>query len=124
MKRAAVLLGLAVAVYFGVDAMGDLTQDRPDVVAPNSNSEIVLQVTSRDVHGSSDEAAQALWAVCQNTVRNRLAPPGVVPVGGDRFRLVTEPAVGEHSWRRLQGCLEDLAVDQVKARVVTKRDTR
>ena len=39
-----------------------------------------------------------------------------------RFRLLTEPAIGEHSWRRLQGCLEDATIDRVKARVVSKRD--
>ena len=32
-------------------------------------------------------------------------------VSDGRFRLVTEPALGEHSWRRLQGCLEDTTLD-------------
>ena len=122
MKRAAAVLVLAAAVTLGIDALGDLTQDRPDRVAPGSRTEIVLEVDNRDTHGSPTEGAEALWAVCQGTVRNRLEPPGVVPLGGDQFRLVTQPALGEHSWRRLQGCFEDLSIDQVVARVVSRRD--
>jgi hypothetical protein len=121
-KRAAVLVILAAAVTLGIDALGDLTQDRPDRVAPGSRTEIVLEVSNKNHHGSVLESAHALWAVCQTTVHNRLEPPGVVPIGGDHFRLVTAPAVGEHSWRRLQGCLEDLSVDQVLARVISHRD--
>lgn len=122
MKRAVVVLVLVAGVTVGIDALGDLTQDRPDRILPGSRTEIVLEVSNKNTHGSVLESAQALWAVCQTTVHNRLEPPGVVPAGGDHFRLVTTPAVGEHSWRRLQGCFEDLSVDQVLARVVSHRD--
>ena len=122
MKRALVLLLLTGLAAIGVDALGDLTQDRPDPLRAGTRSEIVLEVTSRTVHGGQQEAIEGLWGVCQGTVHNRLAAPGIVAMGGGRFRLATEPAVGEHSWRRLQGCLEDLTVDQVLARVVSKTD--
>lgn len=122
MKRALVILATLVAVSIGVDTLGDLTQDRPDRVLPGSRSEIVLDLQSRDRGGSALLSAQGLWGACQGTVRHRLAEPGVVEVSDGRFRLVTEPALGEHSWRRLQGCLEDTTLDKVLAHVVSKRD--
>jgi hypothetical protein len=121
-KRALVLLLATAALAVGIDALADLTQDRPDRVVPGSRSEVVLDVDSRDRGGSALLSARGLWGACQGTVRHRLVDPGVVQVADGRFRLQTEPALGEHSWRRLQGCLEDTTLDRVKARVVSKRD--
>ena len=122
MKRTLVLVVAAVTLTLGIDALADLTQDRPDHVVPGSRSEIVLDVDSRDRGGSALLSTQGLWGACQGTVRHRLVEPGVVALEDGRFRLQTEPALGEHSWRRLQGCLEDTTLDRVKARVVSKRD--
>ncbi|HVL06927.1 MAG TPA: hypothetical protein VM388_13140 [Acidimicrobiales bacterium] len=122
MKRALAVVVLVAALAIGVDVLADLTQDRPDRVLPGTRSEIVLDLKSRDRGGSALLSAQGLWGACQGTVRHRLAEPGVVELSEGRFRLVTEPALGEHSWRRLQGCLEDTTLDKVKAHVVTKRD--
>jgi hypothetical protein len=122
MKRALLVLIAIAAVSIGVDTLADLTQDRPDRILPGTRSEIVLDLRSRDRGGSALLSAQGLWGACQGTVRHRLAEPGVVEVSDGRFRLVTEPALGEHSWRRLQGCLEDTTLDKVKAHVVSKRD--
>ena len=112
------LAGLAM----GVDLLADLTQDRPDRVIAGSRSEVLLEVDSRDRTGSELLSAQGLWGACQGTIYQRLAEPGVTEVGEGRFRLLTEPALGEHAWRRLQGCLEDATLDRVKARVLSKRD--
>ncbi|HJV08817.1 MAG TPA: hypothetical protein VJ653_04025 [Acidimicrobiales bacterium] len=122
MKRTLLLVLAIAALGLGIDALADLTQDRPDRLVPGSRSEIVLEVDSRDRGGSALLSAQGLWGACQGTVRHRLVDPGVVEVSDGRFRFETEPALGEHSWRRLQGCLEDTTLDRVKARVVTKRD--
>ena len=122
MKRALFGLVAVVAVYAGIDVLADLTQDRPDRVLPGSRSEIVLEVKSRDRTGSALLSAQGLWGACQGNVWQRLAEPGVVQVGDGRFQLTIEPEVGEHSWRRLQGCLEDATLDRVKGHVVSKRD--
>jgi hypothetical protein len=122
MKRALLVVLAVAALVAGIDLLADLTQDRPDRVAPGSRSEIVLDVSPRDRTRSHLLAAQGLWGACQGTVRHRLAEPGVVEVGDGRFRLMTEPALGEHAWRRLQGCLEDATLDKVKAHVVSKRD--
>jgi hypothetical protein len=121
-KRAFVALLVAAAITMGIDGLADLTQDRADPPRPGSHSEIVLKVSSTDRTGSAFLSAQGLWGACQGTVRQRLAEPGVVDLGGGRFQLTTRPALGEHSWRRLQGCLEDATLDRVKAAVVSKRD--
>jgi hypothetical protein len=122
MKRALLLLAAALGLALAVDGLADLTQDRPDRVVAGSRSEILLDLQSRDRGGSALLSAQGLWGACQGTVHHRLAEPGVIEVSDGRFRLVTEPALGEHSWRRLQGCLEDTTLDKVKAHVVSKRD--
>lgn len=122
MKRAVLVAVALAAIVAGIDVLADLTQDRPDKVLPGSRSEILLSLESRDRRGSDLLAAQGLWGACHGNVWQRLVEPGVEQVGDGRFRLTTEPAVGEHSWRRLQGCLEDTTLDRVKARVISKRD--
>jgi hypothetical protein len=122
MKRVVPTVLALVALYAGIDVLADLTQDRPDRILPGSRSEIVLEVASRDRQGSGFLAAQGLWGACQGNVWQRLVDPGVVEVDGGLYRLQTEPALGEHAWRRLQGCLEDATLDRIKARVVSKRD--
>ena len=122
MKRALLGIVAVAAAFAGIDLLADMTQDRPDRVLPGSRSEMVLEVSSRDRTGSNLLAAQGLWGACQGNVWQRLAEPGVVEVADGRFRLTTEPAVGEHSWRRLQGCLEDTTLDRVKGHVVSKQD--
>ena len=122
MKRAVLVAVAVAAIVGGIDVLADLTQDRPDKILPGSRSEIVLSLETRDRRGTDLLAAQGLWGACHGNVWQRLVEPGVEQVGDGRFRLTTEPAVGEHSWRRLQGCLEDTTLDRVKARVISKRD--
>jgi len=122
MKRVLLVILALAALGGGIDALADLTQDRPDPDRAGSRSEVVLEVDSRDRTGSDRSSAQGLWGACQGTVRHSLVEPGVVELADGRFRLTTEPALGEHSWRRLQGCLEDATLDRVKARVIAKRD--
>lgn len=122
MKRAVLLVLAAAMLTLGIDALADLTQDRPDHVVPGSRSAIVLEVDSRDRTGSNHLSAQGLWGACQGTVYQRLLEPGVVERTDGHFLLTTEPALGEHAWRRLQGCLEDATLDRVKGRVLSKHD--
>ena len=122
MKRALLAVLAVAGLVMGIDVLADLTQDRPDHVLPGSRSEVLLEVDSRDRTGSELLSAQGLWGACQGTVYQKLAEPGVTQVAEGQFRLLTEPALGEHAWRRLQGCLEDATLDRVKARVLSKRD--
>jgi hypothetical protein len=122
-KRVLLVLVALAAVVGGIDMLADLTQDRPDRIRPGSRSEIVLEVSTRGYRGGpSLLAAQGLWGACQGNVYQGLTEPGVVEVADGRFRLTTEPEIGEHSWRRLQGCLEDATLDRVKGHVVSQRD--
>ena len=124
MKRAAIWLAVAVVIAVSVDVLGDLTQNRPDERVPGSRSEVVVEIRERSVYTSPFDAARRLWAICEGTVHNKAVAPGIVHLGGDLFQVTMEPAVGEHSWRRLKGCLEDLTVDQVLGEVVRKSDIR
>jgi len=123
MKRIVLVAVLVAVTVAGIDWLADLTQDRPDRVAPGSRSEVVLEVRVRN---SFDPAplirAQGLWGACESTVHQRLIEPGLVELGAGRFLAVTEPALGEHAWRRLQGCLEDLTIDRLHGHVVSKTD--
>ena len=123
MKRRLLLLGLVVVTVAGIDWLADLTQNRPDPPLPGSRSEVVLDVTVRHHFAPGRlTTAQGLWGACQHTAFRRLLPPGMVEVGEGRFRVVTQPALGDNAWRRLKGCLEDVTVDRVKANIVSKRD--
>ncbi len=123
MKRALLLVGLVVVAVVGIDWLADLTQNRPDQVLPGSRSEVVLKVTVRHrFEPAGLTTAEGLWGACQHTAFRQLLEPGIAEVGAGRFRVVTEPALGDHAWRRLKGCLEDITVDRVKADIVSKRD--
>lgn len=123
MKRVVLVAVLVAVAIAGVDWLADLTQNRPDRVVTGSRSEVVLDVRIRH---SFDPAplgrAEGLWSACEHTVRQKLVEPGLVEVKAGRFLAVTEPAIGEHAWRRLQGCLEDLTIDRLHGHVVSKKD--
>jgi hypothetical protein len=113
---------LVAVGFFGIDALADSTQNRPDRPQPGSSSEIVLSVEGRGRQRSPLYAAESLWVACRGTVSHSLAEPGPTEVAPGRVRLVTHPALGAHAWRRLRGCLEDATLDLVRARVVSKHD--
>lgn len=122
MRRAVVVVMAVAALAVGLDVLADLTQDRADRIPAGSRSEIVLDVRDRETGAADLRTTQGLWGACQGTIWQRLTEPGAVELGEGRFLLTTAPAVGEHAWRRLQGCLEDMTVDEVQAEVVSKRD--
>ena len=122
MKRVVVVVLAVAALAAGLDVLADMTQNRPDHIPAGSRSEIVLSVRDRSTGPGDLRTAEGLWGACQATVWQELTEPGVVGLGDGRFLLTTSPAVGEHAWRRLQGCLEDMTIDRVRAAVVTKRD--
>ncbi len=122
MKRAVLVLVAVAAVVAGLDVLADMTQNRPDRISAGSRSDIVLDVRHRSTQPAELRTAQGLWGACQATVWQQLTEPGVVSVGDGRFLLSMSPAVGEHAWRRLQGCLEDMTIDRVRGHVVSKID--
>jgi hypothetical protein len=111
------VLGALFAVV-AIVALADATQNRPDVVDPNSSSRIVIHVDTRGF--DTELAAQGLFAACHQTVDSMEVQGGVTAVNGeeDTFAVVVRPSLGEHSRRRLEGCLEDGTIDRVWANVV------
>ena len=112
MKRAAIVVALVVALAVIVDQLGDLTQSRPDHVRNDTATEIVLAVDEDRFAPGQDAAAAALWGVCAAQTRSHVAD-ALAPTGDGRYRVVLEPAVGDHERRKLVGCLEDLTIDRV-----------
>src|SRR5262245_16669277 len=122
MKRALVVLALVALVAVAVDAIGDLTQTRPDQIDDDAVTEVIMRVDEDRFGFGRDAAADALWSVCWAMTSSRMEGDGQLEALGDgRYRAVLRPAVGEHDERQLVGCLEDLTVDRVLADVETFR---
>ncbi len=121
MKRAAILFAVLAVAFVAVGEVGDVTQDRPDKVSRDSSSRVVFDVATRRSLRTEAEAALALWAVCSHTItRHVVDGPEPVP---DGFAVTLAPALGEHSRRRLTGCLEDTTIDRVLGDVVAISST-
>lgn len=99
-----------------VDALADATQNRPDAVVTGTRSTVLFDVETRD-GGGPDDAAHALWGICSTTVEHVVTVEGPTAVD-DGWSVTVEPALGEHSRRRLVGCLEDATLDGVRGDVI------
>lgn len=118
-KHALITIAVAAALSLTVDALGDLTQNRPDAALPGTSSTVVLEIDTRAAGASSVETATRLWAACAGTVPGYIDAPKIAALGSGKALIVTQPALGEHTQRRLSGCLSDATLDEVVARVVT-----
>jgi hypothetical protein len=109
---------LAVALLvIGIDTLSDATQNRPDDVEAGTRSTVEFDVTLRHRNRSDAAAADTLWSVCAGTITHATTLSGPAAVG-DTWKVTVEPALGEHSRRRLVGCLEDATIDGVLGRVL------
>lgn len=114
MKRAAIAVALVVALALLIGELGDLTQSRPDPIRDDAATEILLSVDEDRFAPGQDAAAAALWGVCAAQTRSQVADGGALAsIAAGRYRVVLEPAVGDHERRKLVGCLEDLTIDRV-----------
>lgn len=118
MRAIVVGVALTTAAVVAVDVLGDLTQTRPDARDRDGATEIEVSVTAKPGAGRLDFAVDGLWGACQGTVQRRLQGAGWQEAGPGRFRGTLYPALGEHARQRLRGCLHDVTVDRVKAKVV------
>lgn len=119
LKHALVTIAVAAALSLSVDALSDLTQNRPDAALPGTSSTLVLEINTRSADASSVETATRLWAACAGTVPGYVDTPKIAALGSGKALIVTQPALGEHTQRRLSGCLSDTTLDEVVARVVS-----
>jgi hypothetical protein len=121
MKRIAIVAAVIGAAVAGVLGLASLTQNRPDVAVPGSETTLDFRVSTKDYQRGPSAAATALWAVCSASVDGEVS---AMPVAvGDAWRVTVTPAIGEHGQKRLLGCLEDLTLDRVLGEVVSVRRT-
>ena len=106
-----------VLLVLGIDQLSDATQNRPDDIEAGTRSTVVFDVDLRQRSQREAAAAHTLWSVCSGTVTHATTLAGPT-VRGDAWAVTVEPALGEHSRRRLVGCLEDATIDGVLGRVV------
>ena len=108
---------------FAVVELADHTQDRPDPPMREAVSTLIIQAQTHGRTGAAttDPLATRLWEYCRGSTRPYLQGGGLVPLGGQRYALVVQPALGEHAMRRLRGCLEDAVVDHGRFSVVSVR---
>lgn len=118
-KHTLITIAVAAGLSLAVDALADLTQNRPDRALPGTSSTVVLDIKTRSADASSVETATRLWAACAGTVPNYIEAPKIAALGSGRALIVTQPSLGEHTTRRLSGCLSDTTLDEVSARVVS-----
>lgn len=125
MKGVLVVAALGLAAWVAVDAMGDAFQTRPDHVPPGLSSEVMLEVRENGYLQPLEDGARNLWAACAGTTsRDVVVDESFVEVEPGTFRVVVEPALGEHGQERLVGCLEDLTVERLRGNVVSVRHVR
>ena len=118
-KQALITIAVAALLSVTVDALGDLTQNRPDRALPGTSSTMVVEIHTRTADSSSVKTATRLWAACAGTVPAYIDTPKIAALGRGKALIVTQPALGEHTQRRLSGCLSDTTLDEVVARVLS-----
>jgi hypothetical protein len=121
-RWAAGLAVLLVALSFGVDALADATQTRPDQNHADERTEIVMQLASQHYKQGLATGAVALWTTCSATVGGSLVAPGIVDDGHGQFHFSVRPSLGRHGKERLAGCLRDLTVERLRAHVISVAD--
>ena len=111
----------AVLLAYGIDELSDATQSRPDVHRPGVQTVVELELHGELAGAVPTRVATSLWHACIGSLRDRIPEPAVTDLGGSRMRLIVPVDIGEHTVRKLHGCLEDAALDRVQAAVVTFR---
>jgi len=112
--RPLLILLFAAVLALGVDQLGDLTQTRPEAIDPDSRAQVTLSVEVQGYIGPAEDAARALWAVCQPQLGSRTRVMSPAQVSGVQLSVVVSPAPGPTSTRRLRGCLDDATIDRVR----------
>jgi hypothetical protein len=117
--RPAALVATALVLAFGIAAVREATENRPDAVVDGSATVVDFDVALHRYQRGEPAAAAALWVVCSATIGGDVSP--VPEPVADHWRVQIEPAIGEHGEARLVGCLEDVTIDRVLGDVLTLR---
>ena len=111
MKRIVTIVVIVAVGAAGVIALLELTKNRPDPIEKGSTSEVVLSVATKPPL-TERQGAASLWAVCLLRAHQHHLVGQRETRRGDRVYLI-KPALGEHSRRRVVGCLEDATLERV-----------
>jgi hypothetical protein len=114
-RKALIVLLVAVLAAAVVDAVRDRTQNRADAAVAGTRSVVSFDVDTYDAKQPIDEAARALWHLCNQTIENRVVELRIGE-GGSGVATV-EPALGPHQRKRLTGCMQDATIDRVRGDV-------
>ena len=115
MRRVVVLAVIVAVGAVGIVGLLQLTKNQPDLIVPGSSSEIVLSVSTKPPL-TTHQGAASLWAVCLLRAHQHRLVGQRKTADGDRVYVV-KPALGEHSRRRVVGCLEDATLERVLGHV-------
>jgi hypothetical protein len=115
-RKALVILLVAVLAAAVLDAVRDRTENRVDAPVAGSSSVVTFDVDTYDNPQPIADAARALWYLCNQTVGNRLVALRIGD-GGNGVATVS-PALGPHERKRLTGCLKDATIDRVRGDVI------
>jgi hypothetical protein len=120
--------GLAAVVVcglgFGIAELADATQSRPHRARAGVRTVLELELHGDLAAAIPDRVVASLWQSCVGTLRRDLSDPLVTSLDGSRFRLELPADLGVSTTRRIHGCLEDAALDQVQASVVRLTSAR
>lgn len=109
----------AVGLGWGIDALADATQSRPQAERAGIRTVVEVQLHGEVASAAPERVITALWHACAGMLRHTMPPPAVTDLGGARFRLEVPVDFGEHTARKVHGCLEDAALDRVQAGVIS-----
>jgi hypothetical protein len=74
LKKTLVAAALAFGLYAGIDALADLTQNRPDALEAGGSTRLVMTVSASDSDFYSPlVAARGLWSHCRGTINQASA---------------------------------------------------
>jgi hypothetical protein len=114
---------VTMLVWFGVHALVEGAQSRPDPADRPVRTSIDLAIATRDGGPPPVVTAEALWVACRSTLGELPATAEVLPHGHDGATLILQPGIGRLGIRRLSGCLGDVRLDLVRAEVIATTST-
>jgi hypothetical protein len=124
-RRSAVVVlaaGTLLGIGAGIDVLGDMTQTRPDVIDPDAQTVLDMEVRGSVADSDRERVVDHLWSVCTSpdVFRTRQLPiPVVTHDASGVTRIVVDADIGDHSIARLRGCLNDAKIEKVQARVLS-----
>ena len=117
-RRAPLTLVVAAGIAVGIAELADATQTRPHRARTGVRTVVELELHGQLAAAIPERVVTSLWQSCAGTLRRNLPDPVVTDLDGSRFRLEVPADLGVSTARRIHGCLEDAALDQVQAGVV------